>query len=76
MGKVMKPTKNPHAVTQQGKCVAEFQLEGDWLVMMPDGSVTRAQTAERAELACRRWFAKHVGALEIGVGLIEWRNNE
>lgn len=43
------------------------------LVMLPDGSISRARSPASAYRVARQWFARHTREA-INVGRIEWRH--
>jgi len=63
---------NKPNVKIQGKAVVDVDVDGQCLVMLPDGSVFASGNRQRAEKRIKEWFAKTVGE-NIGVGSIEWR---
>lgn len=61
-------------VVKQGKAVIQVQWDRTCIVMYPDGQMDEWDNRDTAEMACRRWFKRHLGrGSKMGVGTIEIR---
>jgi hypothetical protein len=54
------------------------KVDGDWMVVFPDGSLRAFATYPEAERAAQAWFRRNARKLKlpIGVGMIETDPNE
>lgn len=67
----MMTTEKPKA-KRQGTVIVECH-DGEWFVMLPDGSVETSDTKDGAERIAKRWFKRNADDDKVNVGLIEWR---
>jgi hypothetical protein len=67
----MMTTDKPKTKSQ-GKVVIEVH-DGEWFVMLPDGSVQTSATKAGAEKIAKSWLKTNADDDAVNVGLIEWR---
>lgn len=64
---------NRPKVHNQGLAVAERSDGGDWIVMLPDGSVEVCTSKAAVQRTVKRWAKQHADDTAVNALTLEWR---